>query len=167
MKTYNIGTKLVLSVAMFGIGGVFASGTAQAGRNGSPALIKSAIASNSVDAIEAELERSEYLVCAACSDLVVPLVDHLDYRVRKVAAWWIADSDEQVRAEAALTLGSVLRTGKTGAQPAGVNELVSALAHDPSADVRKKAAWSLGEMGAPAAAAGTVLQTAATSDPNP
>ena len=279
MKTYNIGTKLVLSVAMFGMGGVFAAGTAQAGHNGSPALIKSAIASNSVDAIEAELERSEYLVCAACSDLVVPLVDHLDYRVRKVAAWWIArrginkevyvnmlnrlsqpdsflarnaadvlgelgyagsvpalsaamtnpiytaeargamaralgsigraeavpalvaalgapdpavkagaltalrqiqsfhqadaaapllsDSDEQVRAEAALTLGSVLRTGKTGAQPAGVNELVSALAHDPSADVRKKAAWSLGEMGAPAAAAGTVLQTAATSDPNP
>src|ERR1051325_6711418 len=90
MKTYNIVTKLVLSVAMFGMGGVFASGTAQAGRNGSPALIKSAIGSNSVDAIEAELERWEYLVCAACSDLVVPLVDHLDYRVRKVAAWWIA-----------------------------------------------------------------------------
>lgn len=90
MKTYNIGTKLVLSVALFGMGGVFAAGSAQAGHNGSPALIKSAIASNSVDAIEAELERSEYLVCAACSDLVTPLVDHLDYRVRKVAAWWIA-----------------------------------------------------------------------------
>ena len=58
MKTYNIGTKLVLSVTLFGMGGVFAAGTAQAGHNGSPALIKSAIASNSVDAIEAELERS-------------------------------------------------------------------------------------------------------------
>jgi HEAT repeat protein len=279
MKTYNIGTKLVLSVALFGMGGVFAAGTAQAGHNGSPALIKSAIASNSVDAIEAELERSEYLVCAACSDLVVPLVDHLDYRVRKVAAWWIArrginkqvyvsmlnrlsqpdsfqarnaadvlgelgysgavpalsaamtnpvytgeargamaralgsigrtdavpalvgalsasepevkagalvalrqiqgfrqadaaapllgDADEQVRAEAALTLGSVLRTGKTGVQPAGVSELLATLARDPSADVRKKAAWSLGEMGASAGVAATGLQTAAASDPSP
>jgi HEAT repeat protein len=279
MKTYNIGTKLVLSVTLFGMGGVFAAGTAQAGHNGSPALIKSAIASNSVDAIEAELERSEYLVCAACSDLVVPLVDHLDYRVRKVAAWWIArrginkqvyvsmlnrlsqpdsfqarnaadvlgelgysgavpalsaamtnpvytgeargamaralgsigrtdavpalvgalsasepevkagalvalrqiqgfrqadaaapllgDADEQVRAEAALTLGSVLRTGKTGVQPAGVSELLVTLARDPSADVRKKAAWSLGEMGAPAGVAATGLQTAAASDPSP
>jgi HEAT repeat protein len=279
MKTYNIGKKLVLSVAMFGMGGVFAASTAQAGHNGSPSLIKSAIASNSVDAIEAELERSEYLVCAACSDLVVPLVDHLDFRVRKVAAWWIArrginkevyvnmlnrlsqpdsflarnaadvlgelgytgsvpalsaamtnpiysaeargamaralgtigraeavpalvtvlgsadpevkagaltalrqiqtfrqadaaapllsDSDEQVRAEAALTLGSVLRTGKTGVQPAGVNELLAALASDPSSDVRKKAAWSLGEMGAPASVAATGLQTAAANDASP
>jgi HEAT repeat protein len=218
-------------------------------------------------------------VCAACSDLVVPLVDHLDYRVRKVAAWWIArrginkqvyvsmlnrlsqpdsfqarnaadvlgelgysgavpalsaamtnpvytgeargamaralgsigrtdavpalvgalsasepevkagalvalrqiqgfrqadaaapllgDADEQVRAEAALTLGSVLRTGKTGVQPAGVSELLATLARDPSADVRKKAAWSLGEMGAPSGAAAAGLQTAAASDPSP
>ena len=279
MKTYNIGTKLVLSVALFGMGGVFAAGTAQAGRNGSPALIKSAIASNSVDAIEAELERSEYLVCAACSDLVTPLVDHLDYRVRKVAAWWIArrginkqvyvamlgrlsqpdsflarnaadvlgelgyagavpalsaamsnpiysaearaamaralgsigrpdaapalvgvlaspdpavkasalsalrqiqgfhqpdaaaalltDADEQVRAEAALTLGATLRTGKTGVQPAGVSQLLATLATDPSSDVRKKAAWSLGEMGAPASAAAPGLQAAASQDPSP
>ena len=279
MKTYNIGTKLVLSVTLFGMGGVFAAGTAQAGHNGSPALIKGAIASNSVDAIEAELERSEYLVCAACSDLVVPLVDHLDYRVRKVAAWWIArrainkqvyvsmlnrlsqpdsfqarnaadvlgelgyagavpalsaamtnpvytgeargamaralgsigradavpalvgalsapepevkagalvalrqiqgfrqaeaaapllnDADEQVRAEAALTLGSVLRTGKTGVQPAGVSELLATLASDPSADVRKKAAWSLGEMGAPASQAAAGLQAAANADASP
>ena len=279
MKTQNLGSKLVLSLALFGLGGVFAAGTANAGHNGSPALIKSAIASNSVDAIEAELERSEYLVCGACSDLVVPLVDHLDYRVRKVAAWWIArrginrqvyvsmlgrlsqpdsflarnaadvlgelgytssipalsaaltnpiysaearaamaralgsigrseatpalvgalgaadpavkaaalgalrqlqdfrqidaaapllaDADQQVRAEAALTLGSALRTGKTGAAPAGVDQLLAALATDPSSDVRKKAAWSLGEMGAPASQAASGLQTAASSDPSP
>ena len=279
MKTYNKASKLVLSVAILGMGGVFTAGTAQAGHGGSPALIKSAIDSNAVDAIEAELERAEYLVCGACSDLVIPLVDHLDYRVRKVAAWWIArrgvskqvyvsmlgrlsqpdsflarnaadvlgelgytgsvpalsaamsnpifsaearaamaralgsigrveavpalvaalgsadpavkasalsslrqiqgfhqadvaaplltDADQQVRAEAALTLGTALRTGKTGVQAAGVEELLAALATDPSADVRKKAAWSLGEMGAPASRAAAGLQAAASSDTNP
>jgi HEAT repeat protein len=279
MKTYNTASKLVLSVALIGMGGVLTAGTAQAGHGGSPALIKSAIDSNAVDAIEAELERAEYLVCGACSDLVIPLVDHLDYRVRKVAAWWIArrgvskqvyvsmlgrlsqpdsflarnaadvlgelgytgsvpalsaamsnpifsaearaamaralgsigrveavpalvaalgsadpavkaaalsslrqiqgfrqadvaaplltDADQQVRAEAALTLGTALRTGKTGVQAAGVQELLAALATDPSADVRKKAAWSLGEMGAPSSQAAAGLQAAASSDINP
>ena len=89
MKTYNIGLE-VIPVALFGWRLALGTGTAQAGRGGSPQAIKSAIAANSVDAIQAELERSEYLVCAACTDLVIPLVDHLDYRVRKVAAWWLA-----------------------------------------------------------------------------
>jgi hypothetical protein len=65
------------------------AGTAQAGRGGSPFAIRNAIAANSVDAIQAEFERAEFLVCAACTPLVTPLVDHLDYRVRKVAAWWL------------------------------------------------------------------------------
>src|SRR4051812_33202145 len=77
---------IVASMAFVGLG----AGTARAGHNGSPALLKSAITSGSPDAIEAELEHTEYLVCAACSDMVVPLVDHLDYGVRKAAAWWIA-----------------------------------------------------------------------------
>ena len=34
--------------------------------------------SGSVDAIQAELERAEHLVCAACTDMVRPLVDHHD-----------------------------------------------------------------------------------------
>jgi len=63
---------------------------AQAGRGGSPQAIQQAIAANSVDAIQAELERAEHLVCAACVDLVLPLVDHADHRVRQVAAWWLA-----------------------------------------------------------------------------
>ena len=33
--------------------------------------------------------------------------------------------------------------------------------------MRKKAAWSLGAIGAPVSVAGPALQTAATSDPNP
>jgi HEAT repeat protein len=219
------------------------------------------------------------LVCGACSDLVLPLVDHLDYQVRKVAAWWIvrrgigrqvyvdmlgrlsqpdsflarnaadvlgefgypsavpalsaalsnpifsaearaamaralgsiglpeavpgltgalsspdpavkaasltalrdiagfrqtdlaapllSDADAQVRTEAALTMGAVARTGKTGAQRAGVEDLLAVLASDPNGNVRKSAAWALGEMGAPAAQAGAGLQAAASSDASP
>jgi HEAT repeat protein len=247
------------------------SGTALAGHGGSPQAIKSAIDANSVDAIQAELERAEHLVCAGCTDMVVPLVDHLNYRVRQAAAWWLArrgtsrqvfvamltrlsqpdsvaarnaadvlgefhaataipalsaaltnpiytdearaamahalgqigngdvatplkgaladsspvvkaaslqalrevtgfhdgmvavplvsDPDAIVRGEAATTIG-VMRT--QAAAPA----LVKALT-DPEVSVRKKAAWSLGNIGAPVSIAGPALQTAATSDPNP
>jgi len=243
-------------------------GVAQAGRGGSPQAIQQAIAANSVDAIQAELERAEHLVCAACVDLVMPLVDHPDDRVRKVAAWWlarravgsqvqvamlnrlsqsdstaarnaadvlgelhnpasvpalgaalsnpifsgearaamaqalgtiarpacaaqltavladpepkvraaalvalrgvpgfrdgsgaaglVADADPTVRAEAAVTVGTFRYT-------AGAAALVAALG-DPSADVRKKAAWALGEIHAPGSVAGAALSNAATHD---
>jgi len=266
---------IIVSMAVVGFG----AGTARAGHNGSPTLLKSAISSGSSDAIEAELEHTEYLVCAACTDMVLPLVDSLDYGVRKAAAWWIArrgishdvyvamlsrlsqpdstaarnaadvlgemaypsavpalsaalsnpiysgearaamaralgsinrttavpalvgalgdaqpavkaaslaalrsiqgfkdatvaepllgDADEQVRAEAAMTYGMILRTGKTGVQPASVDALLGALASDPSVLVRKRAAWSLGEMGASSAQALAGLQKAASSDASP
>lgn len=83
-------TKLALvSVAALGIT-LGAAGGAHAGRGGSPGAIQLAIRSGSVDAIQAELERSEFLVCAACTDMVMPLIDHNDQRVRQVAAWWLA-----------------------------------------------------------------------------
>lgn len=66
------------------------TGQAHAGRGGSYARIASAIRSGNADAIIAELERAERLVCGACIDLVMPLLDHEDYRVREVAAWWFA-----------------------------------------------------------------------------
>jgi HEAT repeat protein len=252
-----------------------AAGIAEAGHGGSPLAIQNAVAANSVDAIQAELERAEYLVCAACSDMVVPLIDHLDYRVRKVAAWWLvrratsrevyvsmlnrlaqpdsvkarnaADvlgefgypsavpalgaalsnpiftgearaamaralgtinrpavvqplvdalsasdplvqaaavtalrgvsgfhdasvavpllgaADQQVRAEAATTVGMIRGQGGLDAVPA----LITALASDPSEVVRKRAAWALGEVGAPSSVAGAALQTAANSDASP
>jgi HEAT repeat protein len=249
------------------------AGTAQAGHGGSPQAIQTAIAANSEDSIQAELERSEYLVCAACTDLVAPLVDHTSYRVRQAAAWWLvrrasgrqvyvsmlnrlaqpdsllarnaadvlgefgypsaipalgaalsnptfngearaamahalgsigtaaaaqplvsalADSDPLVKAAAVSALRSVpgFRDG-TVAVPlvtdadlqvraaavvtigtfhsrsdATVSALVAALS-DPSSLVRKKAAWALGEVGAPISAAGQQLQTAANTDANP
>jgi HEAT repeat protein len=66
------------------------AGPAQAGRGSSPGAIQRAIGSGSVEAIEAELERSETLVCHVCVNLVLPLVDHEDTRIRKVAAWWLS-----------------------------------------------------------------------------
>jgi HEAT repeat protein len=48
----------------------------------------------------------------------------------------------------------------------GAPALVAALS-DSSQVVRKKAAWALGEIGAPAATAGPALQSAAANDPSP
>ena len=270
----NATKKLVFVAALAAAGLVLAAlgGRAEAGRGGSPQLIQAAIAANSVDAIQAELERAEYLVCAGCVDLVTPLVDHTDYRVRKVAAWWlsrratsrqvyvsmlnrlsqpdstaarnaadvlgefgfpsaipalgaaltnpifsgdaraamaralaaigrpeaatplltglsdgspqvraasvaalrdvtgvhsapfavglVSDADEQVRVQAITTIG--VKREQTAAVA-----LVQALASDPSAVVRKNAAWALGQIGASASVAGPNLQLAASSDPNP
>lgn len=67
-----------------------AAGTAVAGRGSSPAAISRAIASGSSDAIKAELERAEHLVCFSCVDMVRPLIDNQDQGIRQVAAWWLA-----------------------------------------------------------------------------
>ncbi len=82
MKLATVTTFLGLTLAL--------AGTASAGRGGSPGAIRNAINSGSVDAIAAELERSEFLVCGACIDMVKPLVDNPNYKVRQVAAWWLA-----------------------------------------------------------------------------
>ncbi len=72
------------------LGGVGAAATAHAGRGSSPGAIQSAVTSGSVEALESELERAETLVCHVCVQLVRPLVDHDDARVRRVAAWWLS-----------------------------------------------------------------------------
>jgi hypothetical protein len=80
-----------LAVAVVALGfAVSAPSPARAGRGGSPDAIRQAIESTSVDAISAELERSERLVCGSCVTMVRPLVDHADARVRRVAGWWLA-----------------------------------------------------------------------------
>src|SRR5688572_19927169 len=66
------------------------SADAFAGRGSSTSQIKSAIRSGNADAIISELERAERLVCGACIDPVMELLDHDDYRVREAAAWWFA-----------------------------------------------------------------------------
>jgi len=64
--------------------------TANAGKGGSAASIKAAVASGSVDSIIAEVERTEGLMCAECIDTVTALTEDNRYPVREVAAWWFA-----------------------------------------------------------------------------
>jgi len=74
MKLAIVTTFLGLSLAM--------AGTAVAGRGGSPGAIRNAINSGSVDSISAAVERAEFLVCVACIDMVNPLVDNGNYKLR-------------------------------------------------------------------------------------
>ena len=245
---------------------------ASAGRGGSPQAIASAISSGSADAIKSELERAEYLSCAACVDYVLPLVDNGDAGIRQVAAWWLArrgssrqvfrdmltrlgqpDSvkarnaadflgelanpqaidalgaalsnpvfDAQARAAMARALGTIRRPAAAGplmgalgdSEPAvreaalsairkidgfrdgtvalrllgdsaegvrvqaiftvaelrtasAAQGLVQVLQNDPSPAVRKRAAWALGEIHAPASVVGQALSQAAESDSSP
>ena len=66
------------------------AGTALAGRGSSFGAVQQAVDSNSPDAIMAEVERAEKLTCGGCGVIMTTLIDHPDYRVREVAAWWIA-----------------------------------------------------------------------------
>src|SRR5262245_34465555 len=63
---------------------------AVAGRGGSSGAIKSAVNSGSVDAILAEVERAENLMCPDCIVTVRQLLSHDRFEVRQVAAWWFA-----------------------------------------------------------------------------
>jgi HEAT repeat protein len=94
----KMGSKLAIATA-FGV--LLTAGAAQAGRGGSPQAIQMAITSGSPDAIKAELERSEFLVCGSCVDLVTPLIDNADGSIRQVAAWWLARraASRQVRVD--------------------------------------------------------------------
>ena len=269
MRT-NKSSKLAM-VTVLGIS-MAAAGVAQAGRGGSPQAIQLAITSGSPDAIKAELERAEFLVCGICSDMVRPLVDSPDASIRQVAAWWLArravsrqvrldmlnrlsqpdstaarnaadvlgefhyassipalsaalsnpvysgearaamakalgtinrpavvapltaalaDADVQVKTGSLLALQGIaglrdgtaviplVSDGNAGVRAEAVttlgmfrattaaDALVGALASDPSATVRKRAAWALGEIGANVAVAGPALENAAANDPSP
>jgi HEAT repeat protein len=267
-------TFLTGRLAAVGVAGVLMLGATavQAGHGSSPQAVASAVASGSPDAIKSELERSEVLVCAACVDYVLPLVDSPDATVRDVAGWWLVrraigrqvftnmlarlgqadstkarnaadvlgafrspqaipalgaalsnplfsgearaamakalglirrppaaeplqavlgdadptvraaslaalrnvegfkdgtvaapllgDADEKVRLQAVLTVAE-FRTTST------VPALVQLLQSDPSANVRKRAAWALGQIHASGAQAAPALTQASASDPSP
>ncbi|HEY5922250.1 MAG TPA: HEAT repeat domain-containing protein, partial [Kofleriaceae bacterium] len=68
----------------------FAATPAFAGKGGSNGKIVAAVNSGSVDAIVAEVERAEGLVCPDCMTTMVSLLDDDRFAVREVAAWWIA-----------------------------------------------------------------------------
>lgn len=63
---------------------------AVAGKGGSADRIRDAVNSTSVDAITAEIERAESLMCTECVSIVTNLLEDNRYAVREVAAWWFA-----------------------------------------------------------------------------
>jgi hypothetical protein len=82
----NIGKKLAAVALMLA-----ASATpAGAGKGGSAAQLKDAVRSNSVDAIVAEIERTESLICTDCMQTMINLTEDNRYAVREAAAWWFA-----------------------------------------------------------------------------
>jgi HEAT repeat protein len=79
----NTMKKLVAVAVMLG-----AATVAQAGKGGSAAKIQAAISSGGQDAIIAEVERTEMLICGDCVPMVQSLLTDDRYPVRQVAAWW-------------------------------------------------------------------------------
>lgn len=152
-------TKLVATtVAVLAMGGV-----AQAGRGGSAARIQNAINTTSTDAIIAELERSERLICDACIAPVMGLLDDDRYAVREAAAWWFARRPvlkNALRDQSLLDLeGSDSRMARNAADvlgtfkhPDAVDALsAAAVRSDLSAEARMAAVRALGTIGVPAA----------------
>ncbi|HTR53003.1 MAG TPA: HEAT repeat domain-containing protein [Kofleriaceae bacterium] len=82
----NIGTKL----AAVAIALCASAAPSFAGKGGSAQLIQQAIASGSQDAIIAEVERTEGLICEDCVAAVTSLLGSDNYKLREVAGWWYA-----------------------------------------------------------------------------
>lgn len=80
MKTMNKLAAVALTLC--------AATTAQAGKGGSNQAIVDAVNSGSQDAILAEVERAEGLICEDCIQTVTNLTEDSRYAVREVAAWW-------------------------------------------------------------------------------
>ena len=81
----NIGIKIA-AVAVL----AFAPSAAFAGKGGSAAAIDAAVSSGSTDAIVAEVERAESLLCPQCIQTMTNLTEDSRFAVREVAAWWFA-----------------------------------------------------------------------------
>jgi HEAT repeat protein len=96
--------KLAQTVLVLLVAG--AATPAFAGRGATYGSIMDAIASGNGDVIAAELERAEYVVCSACEEPVMELLDSSSFQVREAAAWWVA---RRPALAAAVTLQSVAR----------------------------------------------------------
>jgi HEAT repeat protein len=84
----TIGTKLAAGI--LAASAMFVASPAFAGKGGSAARIQAAVASGSQDAIIAEVERTEELMCPECVQTVTALLSDSRYPVREVAGWWFA-----------------------------------------------------------------------------
>lgn len=80
---------IAITIAAVGLLGL-APATALAGKGGSASAIQAAVASGSVDATVAEIERAESLICEECIHTLTALTEDPRFAVREVAAWWFA-----------------------------------------------------------------------------
>lgn len=122
----------------------------------SHAGIRAAIATDSPEAIAGELENAEFLVCGGCIETVMALLDHPEYAVREVAAWWFtrrpAQEKELAERSIAAQYGSDSIAARNGADILGAFErssAIPALANavvrtDLSVEARAAAAKALG-----------------------
>jgi len=88
MKLRKHFSKLLVAAVALGLAGT--ATTAVAGRGGSHATLKRAIATDNADTIARKLEQAEYLWSGAAINTVMALLDHQDYKVREAAAWWFS-----------------------------------------------------------------------------
>jgi len=122
----------------------------------SHASIRAAIATDSPAAITGELEKAEHLWCGACIETVMALLDHPDYGVREVAAWWFtrrpAQEKQLAEGSIAALYGSDSVAARNGAdvlgafqRPSAIPALSDAVVRaDLSAQARAAAAKALG-----------------------
>jgi len=137
-----------------------AAGSAVAGRGSSPEAVRLAIASGSPDAIKAELERAEHLVCLSCVDMVKTLIDSQDEGIRQVAAWWLARRAvvRDIRVDMLNRLGQPDSTAARNAAdvlgefhtPSSIPALAAALTNPAfSSEARAHIAQALGKISRP------------------
>ena len=169
MRSTNLSKLLVASVLVLG-------GTAQAGVGGSAALIQNAVQSGSQDAILAEIERAEYLMCPACVPIVENLIDDQRPAVREAAAWWFARRPATAQSFIDRSLGDLAGTDSTMAEHGAdfiavfrnvkyIPQLSGALASTTlDGAARAAAATALGRIGDPSVDS-ALAQAMSASDP--
>lgn len=131
----------------------------EAGRGGSASRIQNAANTGSVDAIIAEVERAERLVCGACVPVVMALLDDERYEVRQVAAWWFARRPAQKQELRDRSLADLLGNDSVRARnaadvlgtfehPNAIDALTQAAQrNDFSAEARAHAVRAIGAIG--------------------
>lgn len=132
---------------------------AEAGRGGSWSRIQNAVNTGSQDAIIAEIERAERLICGGCISTVMDLLDDERYEVREAAAWWFARRPAQ-KAELNLS-GLAALDGNDSIAARNAADMLGAFEHpqavealtraatrtDLSAEARQHAVRALGTIG--------------------
>ncbi|RMG95687.1 MAG: HEAT repeat domain-containing protein, partial [Deltaproteobacteria bacterium] len=167
------GFRRSLAGLVLGAAVAFGGQVALAGTGASYASIAQAIASGNPSSIVGEIERAEKLPCGSCIDLVLPLIDHENARVRDVAAWWLAkrairtkvrdDMFERLAGTDTIRARNAAEVLGRFAHPDALMALEIAMHEDAlGVEARAAAATAIGAIGHPAGKA--MLEAALTSE---